>query len=451
MRTSWLVTGGARYIGAHAVRALAAGGERVVGCDDLSTGSADRVPDGAALVVGSVLDRAALEGAIRDHAVTGVVHIAARAAPRATCTSRARPPRARPDQAPARGLPRLSSGSGAGCCRGPGTGSSAATRSAILARCRTAAAHRSRTAAAKRSWDAGSAGPSSRRANAARSPASSSRSGWRTAVSRAGTPDASGASTVAAATVGKDLRNTSSASVLVLATAYGLPLARKSLITLDTSLISRSARLKQAYSAGRASVTTWCSHSGSDAQYASSHASWARRTAAARPGSGSGCRSIRSAWSAAGRKPAAVSRSSSAARRARPAAADASGRGPPRARFAVRTSSRMRRSAARARGSTDPVSGCGLYSSRTPGSASSARTRFSPASTTEVLPGLPSQPSQVGAYRTVVNAPGAGGPAYGRTASSCGRPISTTSLSSTPTSASAYRSRAAGPATHTSS
>ncbi|PPS86731.1 hypothetical protein BZZ08_03247 [Streptomyces sp. MH60] len=50
-----------------------------------------------------------------------------------------------------------------------------------------------------------------------------------------------------------------------------------------------------------------------------------------------------------------------------------------------------------------------------------------------------------------MNAPGAGGPAYGRTASSCGRPISTTSLSSTPTSASAYRSRAAGPATHTSS
>lgn len=44
-----------------------------------------------------------------------------------------------------------------------------------------------------------------------------------------------------------------------------------------------------------------------------------------------------------------------------------------------------------------------------------------------------------------------GGPAYGRTASSWGRPVSTTSRSSTPTSAIAYRSRAAGPATHTSS
>ncbi|MEV5017299.1 UDP-glucose 4-epimerase GalE [Streptomyces sp. NPDC053780] len=75
---SWLVTGGAGYIGAHVVRALVDGGERAVVYDDLSTGSADRVPDGVPLVVGSVLDGALLEGAIRDHAVTGVVHIAAK-------------------------------------------------------------------------------------------------------------------------------------------------------------------------------------------------------------------------------------------------------------------------------------------------------------------------------------------------------------------------------------
>ncbi|AQS72210.1 UDP-glucose 4-epimerase GalE [Streptomyces pactum] len=75
---SWLVTGGAGYIGAHVVRALSDGGERVVVYDDLSTGSTDRVPDGVPVVVGSVLDRAGLEGAIRDHAVTGVVHIAAK-------------------------------------------------------------------------------------------------------------------------------------------------------------------------------------------------------------------------------------------------------------------------------------------------------------------------------------------------------------------------------------
>jgi UDP-glucose 4-epimerase len=75
---SWLVTGGAGYIGAHVVRALVDGGESVVVYDDLSTGCADRVPTGVPLVVGSVLDGPLLEGALRDHAVTGVVHIAAK-------------------------------------------------------------------------------------------------------------------------------------------------------------------------------------------------------------------------------------------------------------------------------------------------------------------------------------------------------------------------------------
>src|SRR5262245_38067141 len=78
MRMSWLVTGGAGYIGAHVVRAMTEGGEQVVVYDDLSTGSADRVPADVTLVIGSVLDKALLEQTIRDHAVTGVVHIAAK-------------------------------------------------------------------------------------------------------------------------------------------------------------------------------------------------------------------------------------------------------------------------------------------------------------------------------------------------------------------------------------
>jgi UDP-glucose 4-epimerase len=41
---SWLVTGGAGYIGAHVVRTLIQGGEETIVYDDLSTGSADRVP-----------------------------------------------------------------------------------------------------------------------------------------------------------------------------------------------------------------------------------------------------------------------------------------------------------------------------------------------------------------------------------------------------------------------
>ncbi|MES4887771.1 UDP-glucose 4-epimerase GalE [Streptomyces sp. NPDC096012] len=75
---SWLVTGGAGYIGAHVVRAMTESGEHVVVYDDLSTGSADRLPGDVPLVVGSVLDQALLERTIRDHAVTGVVHIAAK-------------------------------------------------------------------------------------------------------------------------------------------------------------------------------------------------------------------------------------------------------------------------------------------------------------------------------------------------------------------------------------
>ncbi|MDQ0990888.1 UDP-glucose 4-epimerase GalE [Streptomyces sp. V3I7] len=73
---SWLVTGGAGYIGAHVVRAMTRGGEDVVVYDDLSTGDADRVPTGVPLVVGSVLDGELLERTMREHAVTGVVHIA---------------------------------------------------------------------------------------------------------------------------------------------------------------------------------------------------------------------------------------------------------------------------------------------------------------------------------------------------------------------------------------
>jgi len=75
---SWLVTGGAGYIGSHVVREMAAAGERVVVLDDLSSGSAARLPAGVAMEKGSVLDRGRLDEVLREHEVTGVVHIAAR-------------------------------------------------------------------------------------------------------------------------------------------------------------------------------------------------------------------------------------------------------------------------------------------------------------------------------------------------------------------------------------
>ncbi|MFC8669505.1 UDP-glucose 4-epimerase GalE [Streptomyces sp. NPDC057199] len=75
---TWLITGGAGYIGAHVVRAMTEAGERAVVYDDLSTGIAERVPDGVPLVVGSTLDGERVARALKDHGVTGVVHLAAK-------------------------------------------------------------------------------------------------------------------------------------------------------------------------------------------------------------------------------------------------------------------------------------------------------------------------------------------------------------------------------------
>ncbi|MFE9998465.1 UDP-glucose 4-epimerase GalE [Streptomyces avermitilis] len=75
---TWLITGGAGYIGAHVVRAMREAGDRVVVYDDLSTGIAERVPDGVPLVVGSTLDGGLLRRTLAEHAVTGVVHLAAK-------------------------------------------------------------------------------------------------------------------------------------------------------------------------------------------------------------------------------------------------------------------------------------------------------------------------------------------------------------------------------------
>ncbi|KKD05283.1 UDP-glucose 4-epimerase GalE [Streptomyces sp. WM6386] len=75
---TWLITGGAGYIGAHVVRAMTEAGERAVVYDDLSTGIAERVPDGVPLVVGSTLDADRVARTLADHAVTGIVHLAAK-------------------------------------------------------------------------------------------------------------------------------------------------------------------------------------------------------------------------------------------------------------------------------------------------------------------------------------------------------------------------------------
>ncbi|MGW7243918.1 UDP-glucose 4-epimerase GalE [Streptomyces sp. NPDC054804] len=75
---TWLITGGAGYIGAHVVRAMTEAGERTVVYDDLSTGVAERVPEDVPLVVGSTLDGERVARALAEHEVTGVVHLAAK-------------------------------------------------------------------------------------------------------------------------------------------------------------------------------------------------------------------------------------------------------------------------------------------------------------------------------------------------------------------------------------
>ncbi len=70
------MTGGAGYIGAHVVRALAAEGLRPVVIDDLSSGKAAFVPEGVTFVEGSILDTALVTQVLRDHGCRGVIHVA---------------------------------------------------------------------------------------------------------------------------------------------------------------------------------------------------------------------------------------------------------------------------------------------------------------------------------------------------------------------------------------
>jgi UDP-arabinose 4-epimerase len=72
-----LVTGGAGYIGSHALRALQRAGHHALVVDDLRAGRADFVR-GAPLIVADIGDRAALARVFREHGpIDGVLHFAA--------------------------------------------------------------------------------------------------------------------------------------------------------------------------------------------------------------------------------------------------------------------------------------------------------------------------------------------------------------------------------------
>lgn len=73
---SWLVTGGAGYIGSHVVRALQSAGMDAVVLDNLATGLRRFVPAGVPFVEADICDTGAVERTLRAHACTGVIHIA---------------------------------------------------------------------------------------------------------------------------------------------------------------------------------------------------------------------------------------------------------------------------------------------------------------------------------------------------------------------------------------
>jgi len=72
-----MVTGGAGYIGSHAVRALAEAGHQVAVLDDLSAGHAASLPTGVPLIEAAIHDRDAVHRLLVEHRADAVMHFAA--------------------------------------------------------------------------------------------------------------------------------------------------------------------------------------------------------------------------------------------------------------------------------------------------------------------------------------------------------------------------------------
>jgi len=71
-----LVTGGAGYIGSHAVLALRDAGWPVAVVDNLVTGFRWAVPDDVPFIQADIADQPAIEAALREHAIGAIMHFA---------------------------------------------------------------------------------------------------------------------------------------------------------------------------------------------------------------------------------------------------------------------------------------------------------------------------------------------------------------------------------------
>ena len=72
-----VVTGGAGYVGSHAVRALADAGHAVAVLDDLSAGHPEALPAGVPLLRAAIHDRATVHQLLVEHRADAVMHFAA--------------------------------------------------------------------------------------------------------------------------------------------------------------------------------------------------------------------------------------------------------------------------------------------------------------------------------------------------------------------------------------
>jgi len=76
-RSAVLVTGGAGYIGSHAVKSLRAQGQDVIVYDDFSQGHREATKNATAVVEGGIQDTATLRAALEKYNVNAVMHFAA--------------------------------------------------------------------------------------------------------------------------------------------------------------------------------------------------------------------------------------------------------------------------------------------------------------------------------------------------------------------------------------
>ena len=69
---TWLITGGAGYIGAHVVRETLKSGRDVIILDDMTTGLASRIPEGVALEQVTLINQTEVDRVFDTNKISGV-------------------------------------------------------------------------------------------------------------------------------------------------------------------------------------------------------------------------------------------------------------------------------------------------------------------------------------------------------------------------------------------